>query len=89
MRPPPTPVRELAARFGVHRGTVREVARRAGVAARQPELLPDKRAQAARLYAYGLPLARVAERLGISHAAARSAVMACGGTIRPGGRRRS
>lgn len=82
------PVRELASRFGVHRGTVREVARRAGIAARQPELLADKRAQAARLYGDGLTLAQVAQRLGISDAAVRSAVLACGGTIRPGGRRR-
>lgn len=34
------PVRELAAQFKVHRGTVREIARQAGLAARQPEL-PD------------------------------------------------
>lgn len=82
------PVRELATRFGVHRGTVREVARRAGIAARQPELPTRKRAQAARLYEGGLTLAQVAEQLGISDAAVRSAVLACGGTVRPGGRRR-
>lgn len=34
------PVRELAAQFKVHRGTVREIARQAGLAARRPEL-PD------------------------------------------------
>lgn len=62
------PVRELATRFGVHRGTVREVARRAGIAARQPELPTRKRAQAARLYEGGLTLAQVAEQLGISDA---------------------
>ena len=41
----------------------------------------------ARLYADGLTLAHVATQLGTSIEAVRSAVVACGGTVRPGGRR--
>lgn len=82
------PVRELATRFNVHRGTVREIARQAGLAARRPELPDAIRQDAAQLYAGGMTLAQVAARLGISNEAVRSAVFACGGTIRAGGRRR-
>lgn len=82
------PVREVATRFKVHRGTLREIARQAGLAARQPELHDAIRQDAARLYADGLTLAQVAGRVGISDEAVRSAVLACGDTIRPSGRRR-
>jgi hypothetical protein len=82
------PVRELATRFNVHRGTVREIARQAGLAAHQPELADAIRQDAARLYADGLTLAQFAMQLGISDEAVRSAVLACSGTIRPGGCRR-
>ena len=82
------PVRELSTRFNVHRGTVREIARQAGLAARRPQLPDSIRQDAARLYAGGLTLAQVAARLGISNEAVRSAVIASGGTIRAGGRRR-
>ena len=82
------PVRELAARFNVHRGTVREIARQAGLAARRPELPDAIRQDAAHLYAGGMTLAQVAARHAVSNEAVRSAVIACGGTIRAGGRRR-
>mgnify|MGYP001547921185 CR=1 FL=1 len=82
------PVRELATRFNVHRGTVREIARQAGLAARRPELPDATRQDAAQLYAGGLTLAQVAARLAVSTEAVRSAVIASGGTIRAGGRRR-
>lgn len=81
------PVQELASRFGVHRATVWETARRAGLDARTPELAAETRAEAARLYEDGLTLARVAGRLGASDEAVRSAVLECGGVIRPRGRR--
>lgn len=80
------PVRELATRFNVHRGTVREIARQAGLEARQPELPEAIRQDAALLYTDGLTLAQVAAQLGISNEAVRSAVLACGGSIRAGGR---
>lgn len=81
-------MRELATRFNVHRGTVREIARQAGLAARRPELPDAIRQDAAQLYAGGMTLSQVAARLGVSNEAMRSAVLACGGTIRAGGRRR-
>ncbi|MFC6355719.1 helix-turn-helix domain-containing protein [Luethyella okanaganae] len=59
------PVRQLATRFNVHRGTVREIARQAGLAARRPELSDVIRQDAARLYAAGMTLAQVATQLGI------------------------
>lgn len=82
------PVQELAARFKIHRATVREVARRAGHPGRSPEHLARLRAKAARLYGEGNTLLQVARQLGISDEAVRSAVVATGGTIRPKGRRR-
>ncbi|WP_166355755.1 helix-turn-helix domain-containing protein [Phytoactinopolyspora limicola] len=82
------PVRELATRFDVHRGAVWEVARRAGLELRRPELSEATRAEAARLYGEGLTLAGVAAQLGISDDSVRAAVIAYGGTVRPAGRRR-
>lgn len=82
------PVRELATQFGVHRGSVRAIAQRAGLEARGPRLPESIRAEAARLYADGQTLAQVAEQLGISDEAVRAAVVACGGMIRPRGRQR-
>lgn len=82
------PVRELAARF---KGAPRHGAGDSpagGAGGRQPELPDAIRKDAARLYADGLTLAQVAARLGISNEAVRTAVIECGGTIRPGGRRR-
>lgn len=81
------PVQQLAARFKVHRSTVSEIARRAGLEPRSPTLQQPVREEAARLYADGLTLVEVGVRLGISHNAVRSAVVACGGTLRPAGRR--
>ncbi|MCT2977629.1 helix-turn-helix domain-containing protein [Propionibacterium freudenreichii] len=80
------PVRELATQFKVHRSTVWELARQAGLEVRQPELADAIRQNAARLYAAGLTLAQVGTQFGISDEAVRSAVVACGGTIRSGGR---
>lgn len=82
------PVQELADRFGVHRSTVSELVRRAGVPARSPGLPESIRREAARLYEGGLTLPQVAARLGISNDGTRSGIVSCGGTIRPRGRRR-
>ncbi|MCD1285724.1 hypothetical protein CV023_07725 [Brevibacterium sp. CCUG 69071] len=81
-------MRELATRFNVHRGTMREIARQACLAARRPELPDAIRQDAAQLYAGGMTLAQVAARLAVSNEAVRLAVIACGGTIRAGGCRR-
>lgn len=82
------PVQELAARFKIHHATVREVARRAGHPGRAPEHSERLRVKAAHLYGEGNTLLQVAQQLGISDEAVRSAVVTTGGTIRPKGRRR-
>ena len=83
-----TPVQALARRFGVHRSTVREIARRAGVQPRRMAPTEGVRAEAARLYMEGLTLAQVSQRLGINDDSVRAAVLDAGGAIRPVGRRR-
>ncbi len=81
------PVQALADRFGIHRGTVRQLARRANLPRHRPRLPENTRRQAARLYEGGLTLPQVAARLGISIDGARAGIIASGGTIRPRGRR--
>lgn len=80
-------VKDLAERFGVHRGTVWALAERAGLPSRKgPEHPQHVRDEAVELYASGLSLLKVGRRLGISDDAVRAAVVAAGGTIRPRGR---
>lgn len=50
------PIQELAARFKIHRATVREIVRRAGHPRRSPEHSEQIRTEAAHLYAEGLTL---------------------------------
>ena len=83
------PVRELAARFGVHRSTVWEAAAATGIERGKTELSDEVCQQANRLYSKGISLTRVAMRLGISYLTVRSAVIAGGGTIRSAGRQRT
>ncbi|MFT4235901.1 MAG: hypothetical protein QM607_13020 [Microbacterium sp.] len=52
-------MRTIAARFGVHRGSVPVLARQAGVPAREPGQDVSRRARAAALYGFGLALAPV------------------------------
>lgn len=61
------PVRQLAARFNVHRSTINDIARRAGLEPRVPTLPHAVREEAARLYTDGLTLVEVSVKLGISH----------------------
>lgn len=82
------PVRELAARFGIHRATIWEAATAAGIERGKTELSDEVREHANRLYAEGMSLGHVAKRLRISTEVARPAVIASGGTIRPAGRQR-
>ena len=77
------PVQELAARFNIHRATVREIARRAGHPSRAPEHSQQLRSEAARLYAEGFTLSQVAVQLGIGDEAVRSAVVANGARFDP------
>jgi DNA-directed RNA polymerase specialized sigma24 family protein len=80
------PIRVIAAKFGVHRATVSELVRRAGIPARQPGLLTKDHGQAAALYEAGLTLGQVAERFSVSVETVRAAVVAEGVQVRPRGR---
>ncbi len=60
------PVLTIAARFGVHRATMSEFVRQAGVAAREHGLDAAVRARAAALYESGLTLAQVADEVAAS-----------------------
>lgn len=82
------PVQELARKFNVHRATVREIARRAGVQPRRMAPTSEVQAEAARLYLEGLTLAQVSQRLGISDQSVRASVLDAGEAIRPAGRRK-
>lgn len=80
------PVQVIAAKFGVHRATVSELARRAGIPAREPGLPAKDHKRAATLYEAGLTLAQIAEQLSVSVETVRAAVVVEGGQIRPRGR---
>ncbi|WP_081014162.1 helix-turn-helix domain-containing protein [Propionibacterium freudenreichii] len=81
------PVRLIGARYGVHRATVSEIARQSGATVREPGLIAKDRARAALLYAGGMTLTQVAQRMGVGEGAVRRAVLVEGGQIRPRGRR--
>ncbi len=81
------PVRVIAGRYGVHRGTVPSFVRRAGALLRTPELSDKDRLRAVVLYANGLTLKKVAERFDVDEKTVRNAVAESGGEIRPRGRR--
>ncbi|GAA3669285.1 hypothetical protein GCM10022376_06250 [Yimella lutea] len=82
------PVRSIAAKYGVHRGTIPKFVLRSGGALRTPGLSDAGRVRAATLYADGLTLKEVAERLGVDDKTVRNAVVREGGRLRPQGRRR-
>jgi transposase-like protein len=81
------PVQMIAAKYGVHRGTIPMLALRAGAPIRTPGLEDAVRRRAAALYADGLTLREVAERLAIDDKTVRNAVVAASGSLRPRGRR--
>ncbi|HLS04419.1 MAG TPA: hypothetical protein VK030_06615 [Actinomycetales bacterium] len=81
------PIEELVRRFGIHRTTVHRLASQAGVAVRRRGLDESGRLEAARLYEHGMTLEEVAAELVVGDETVRSAVVACGGTIRRRGRR--
>lgn len=80
-------VRAISAKYGIHRGTIPGLVRRAGGAIRQPGLTEAEQGEAAELYSGGLTLTQVARRMGISDESVRQAVLDEGGQIRPRGRR--
>lgn len=81
------PVRTIAAKYGVHRGTIPTLVLRSGGLLKTPGLNDEDRARAAALYIEGHTLHEVAERLGIDPKTVRNAVVAQGGNLRPRGRR--
>lgn len=81
------PVRAIAAKYGVHRGTISTFALRAGASLRTPGLSDEGRARAVALYADGLTLQEVADRLAVDPKTVRNAVVTEGGSLRPRGRR--
>lgn len=79
------PVKQIAERFGVHRTTITKIVTRAGAKVRSQPFTSSTRDDARRLYDIGRSLAQVAEQLGISASAVRSAVLVTGSTLRPTG----
>ncbi len=81
-----TPVRENAARFGVHRATINRIVSESDVPLRNCKLSPSEQEKARKLFESGLSLVKVAEAMDISRTGARNAILAAGGTMRPTGR---
>lgn len=81
-------VKDIAARYGIHRATVTEVLRRAKVPTRRYGLPEPVRKEAARLYTQGLCIRAVADCLGISYTGARAGIVGSGVVLRPSGRQR-
>ncbi|MDN6024989.1 MAG: helix-turn-helix domain-containing protein [Bifidobacterium mongoliense] len=79
-------VKDIAARYSIHRSTVTEVLSRAEVPARRYGLPEPVRKEAAQLYTQGLGIRTVADRLGISYAGARAGIVGYGVALRPSGR---
>ncbi|WP_422678575.1 helix-turn-helix domain-containing protein [Bifidobacterium mongoliense] len=78
-------VKDIAARYGIHRATVTEILRRAEVPARRYGLAEQIREEAAHLYTQGMGIRDVAKRLGISYDGARAGIVAYGAVLRPPG----
>ncbi|QOL36398.1 hypothetical protein [Bifidobacterium subtile] len=79
-------VKDIAARYGIHRVRVTEILGRAEVPTRRYGLPEQVRKEAARLYTQGLGIRAVADRLGISYEGARAGIVGCGSVLRPPGR---
>lgn len=60
------PTTQLVQEFNLGKGTVLRILRDAGVAMRRQGLPDDQLPEAAALYESGVPLARIAERYGVS-----------------------
>lgn len=82
-------VNEIAATFGIHRKTVREIAKSAGLEPKPRGLCADQVEEAAGLYSSGLSLAAVGRRLGFEASTVMHALKRHGVQMRPrqGGRR--
>ncbi|MFC4859463.1 hypothetical protein [Actinophytocola glycyrrhizae] len=75
-------VRELAAQFGISRGTVGQHLRARGIETKPPGLQPDEVPEAARLYRAGWSLARIAEMFGTTDYTVRAHLRSAGMQMR-------
>ena len=80
-------VQELAAKYGVHRGTVSAHARRQGIPPRRRSLSEAERETVMRLYEDGLTMSEIADQFSVSTGAVRTALVLEGVTIQSGGQR--
>ncbi|MCH4209451.1 helix-turn-helix domain-containing protein [Bifidobacterium sp.] len=80
-----TPVKEIAGRFGIYRGTVWKIVTSAGQPVRSRALSPAVREEVRLLYESGLTLAEITKELGVSRLNARAAIISAGGAMRPQG----
>jgi DNA-directed RNA polymerase specialized sigma24 family protein len=81
------PVKAIAAKYRVHRGTIPTFVSRAGGRLRTPGLDNAGCRRAVALYETGLTLAEIAGRLAVDPKTVRDAVVGAGADIRPRGRR--
>lgn len=81
------PVRIIAAKHGVHRGSIPKLVRMAGGALRASGLSDTARVRALAFYNEGLTLQEVAAQLDADEKTVRNAIVALGGRVRPRGRR--
>jgi transposase-like protein len=61
-----TPIKQIAADFGLNRSTINDILRAEGVPARRATIGPEHREEIVRLYGEGLSIAQVAKRYGVS-----------------------
>jgi lambda repressor-like predicted transcriptional regulator len=78
-----TSAKVLATRFGMHRHTVAEVLRRAGVERRTRGLTSAQVAHASRLYRDGWSLAKLGDDLGVTANTVRRYLLLAGVVMRP------
>jgi hypothetical protein len=71
-------MKDLAARWQMHRGTVARQLRRAGVPLRGQGLSPEQVAEVVRLYLAGLAIRPIAERFGCDFETVRRALITAG-----------
>lgn len=76
------PVRAISAKYGVHRGTIPKLIRRAGVPMRVPGLNTENQTRTRDLYENGMTLEEVGREVGVCADTVRQAVLDAGGRIR-------
>ena len=82
-------MREIAAKYGVHRGSISKFVLRAGRNLRAAGLSEQGRSQANALYREGHTLEEVGKILGVDAKTVRNALIGDGCLLRPRGRRPS